>query len=203
MLLLSQHTWIYEDTLHPIPSRYVCCHFYINVIDLEVWINLINQSYHSIIHDIHLSVWTHGKLLYVNKPIVTGNGSCLLVCSPLPCFTNDFFVIQEVKLLFLLFVTISYSIISKLLVLTGMTYTYDATASNRDTNNPSSNQSANVYKCVSCDYLFGNLSDMKRHLRMRHRIHIADMRHSSGQDTLTQIVPMENQDGITSDVQVK
>lgn len=61
----------------------------------------------------------------------------------------------------------------------------------------------NVFKCVSCDYLFGNLSDMKRHLRMKHRIHIQDMRGSSGHDVMTQIVPMENPDGITSDVQVR
>ena len=43
---------------------------------------------------------------------------------------------------------------------------------------------------------------MKRHLRMKHRIHISDMRGSSGHDVMTQIVPMENPDGITSDVQV-
>ena len=34
---------------------------------------------------------------------------------------------------------------------------------------------AKVYKCVSCDYLFGNLSDMKRHLRIRHHIIIGDI----------------------------
>lgn len=71
----------------------------------------------------------------------------------------------------------------------------------------------NIYKCVSCDYLFGNLSDMKRHLRQRHRIHLADMRQNmddaataaavSQETMVTEIVPMENQDGITSAVQVK
>ena len=106
---------------------------------------------------------------------------------------------------YMLYVYISeYMLCTSLVVsLSGLTYTYDAAAaSSRDSASAGANQSANVYKCVSCDYLFGNLSDMKRHLRLRHRIHIADMRHSSGQDTLTQIVPMENQDGITSDVQV-
>lgn len=27
-----------------------------------------------------------------------------------------------------------------------------------------------VYRCLSCDYLFGNLSDMKRHLKERHHV---------------------------------
>jgi len=60
-----------------------------------------------------------------------------------------------------------------------------------------------VFKCVSCDYLFGNMSDMKRHLRMRHRIHMGSIRgFDNNTESLTQIMPMENQDGITSDVQV-
>lgn len=83
-----------------------------------------------------------------------------------------------------------------------MTYVYDSGSSKELSTGAVVNQPANVYKCVSCDYLFGNLSDMKRHLRMRHRIHIADMRQNKISDTVTQIVPMENQDGITSDVQV-
>ncbi|KAL5021554.1 hypothetical protein ScPMuIL_000709 [Solemya velum] len=29
-----------------------------------------------------------------------------------------------------------------------------------------------VYKCLSCDYLFGNLSDLKRHLRIRHHVQV-------------------------------
>ncbi|XP_013396741.1 zinc finger protein ZFAT [Lingula anatina] len=32
-----------------------------------------------------------------------------------------------------------------------------------------------VYKCLSCDYLFGNLSDMKRHLKIRHHIDVGDI----------------------------
>ena len=32
-----------------------------------------------------------------------------------------------------------------------------------------------VYKCLSCDYLFGNLSDLKRHLKIRHRVQGQDM----------------------------
>ena len=29
-----------------------------------------------------------------------------------------------------------------------------------------------VYKCLSCDYLFGNLSDLKRHLKIRHHVQV-------------------------------
>ncbi|XP_067933010.1 zinc finger protein ZFAT-like [Watersipora subatra] len=60
----------------------------------------------------------------------------------------------------------------------------------------------NVYKCVTCDYLFGNLSDMKRHLRNKHRIHMTDINVVNNQEVVTQIVPLQNQDGITSDVQI-
>ncbi|XP_041375842.1 zinc finger protein ZFAT-like [Gigantopelta aegis] len=29
-----------------------------------------------------------------------------------------------------------------------------------------------VYKCLSCEYIFGNLSDLKRHLRIRHQVQV-------------------------------
>ncbi len=29
-----------------------------------------------------------------------------------------------------------------------------------------------VYRCLSCDYIFGNQSDMKRHLRLRHNVQL-------------------------------
>ncbi len=32
-----------------------------------------------------------------------------------------------------------------------------------------------VYRCLSCDYLFGNLSDMKRHLKIRHHLQVEDI----------------------------
>ncbi|CAG5114489.1 unnamed protein product, partial [Candidula unifasciata] len=32
-----------------------------------------------------------------------------------------------------------------------------------------------VYKCLSCGYLFGNLSDLKRHLKIRHHVHMQDI----------------------------
>ena len=32
-----------------------------------------------------------------------------------------------------------------------------------------------IYRCLSCDYLFGNLSDMKRHLKLRHHILMENM----------------------------
>ncbi|XP_046329352.2 zinc finger protein ZFAT-like isoform X1 [Haliotis rufescens] len=34
---------------------------------------------------------------------------------------------------------------------------------------------ARVYKCLSCDYLFGNMSDLKRHLRVRHHVQVQDI----------------------------
>ena len=47
------------------------------------------------------------------------------------------------------------------------------------THNPhikkTTNVEARVYKCLSCDYLFGNLSDMKRHLKIRHNIQVEDI----------------------------
>ena len=50
------------------------------------------------------------------------------------------------------------------------------------------------YRCLSCDYLFGNLSDMKRHLRIRHHIHIEDMQaleKLSGASQVTQVMPAD------------
>ncbi|XP_070205765.1 zinc finger protein ZFAT-like [Littorina saxatilis] len=32
-----------------------------------------------------------------------------------------------------------------------------------------------VFKCLSCDYLFGNLSDLKRHLKIRHHVQVQDI----------------------------
>ncbi|KAH9515590.1 hypothetical protein Btru_011507 [Bulinus truncatus] len=32
-----------------------------------------------------------------------------------------------------------------------------------------------VYKCLSCGYLFGNLSDLKRHLKIRHHVQVQDI----------------------------
>lgn len=36
-------------------------------------------------------------------------------------------------------------------------------------------QDRNVYKCLSCDYLFGNLSDLKRHLKLRHHVEVKNL----------------------------
>ncbi|KAH3768960.1 zinc finger protein ZFAT-like isoform X2 [Dreissena polymorpha] len=36
-------------------------------------------------------------------------------------------------------------------------------------------QADNCFKCLSCDYLFGNLSDLKRHLKSRHQIDVNDL----------------------------
>ena len=38
-----------------------------------------------------------------------------------------------------------------------------------------SSQNKNVYKCLSCDYLFGNLSDLKRHLKLRHHVEVKNL----------------------------
>ena len=32
-----------------------------------------------------------------------------------------------------------------------------------------------VYKCLSCDFLFGNMSDLKRHLKLRHSLRMVDV----------------------------
>ena len=40
---------------------------------------------------------------------------------------------------------------------------------------PNPDQNRNVYKCLSCDYLFGNLSDLKRHLKLRHHVDVNDL----------------------------
>lgn len=32
-----------------------------------------------------------------------------------------------------------------------------------------------VYKCASCNYLFGNMSDLKRHLKTRHHVNVKDL----------------------------
>lgn len=40
-----------------------------------------------------------------------------------------------------------------------------------------SSQDKSVYKCLSCDYLFGNLSDLKRHLKLRHHVEVKNLTH--------------------------
>lgn len=52
----------------------------------------------------------------------------------------------------------------------GMQYTCN-TAVEKSTNTSDSR----VYRCLSCDYLFGNLSDLKRHLRIRHHVQVQDI----------------------------
>ncbi|XP_050398943.1 zinc finger protein ZFAT isoform X1 [Patella vulgata] len=37
------------------------------------------------------------------------------------------------------------------------------------------NLETKVFKCVSCDYLFGNMSELKRHLRVRHQVQVQDI----------------------------
>ena len=36
-------------------------------------------------------------------------------------------------------------------------------------------QEVNAFKCISCDYLFGNLTDLKRHLRSRHHVNVQEI----------------------------
>lgn len=43
---------------------------------------------------------------------------------------------------------------------------------NPDATTATTNPETKVYKCLSCDYLFGNLSDMKRHLKVRHHVQV-------------------------------
>ncbi|XP_064641279.1 zinc finger protein ZFAT-like [Lineus longissimus] len=33
-----------------------------------------------------------------------------------------------------------------------------------------------AFKCLSCDYIFGNIWDIKRHLKVRHHLHVEDIR---------------------------
>ncbi len=51
----------------------------------------------------------------------------------------------------------------------GCTYIHNAEVSR-----PMSSETK-VYRCLSCDYLFGNLSDMKRHLKIRHHVQVNKM----------------------------
>ena len=51
---------------------------------------------------------------------------------------------------------------------------------------------------MSCDYLFGNLSDMKRHLRVRHHVQVEDM---GPLEELTDSNPPALVDQVTADQQ--
>ncbi|CAH1779573.1 unnamed protein product [Owenia fusiformis] len=59
----------------------------------------------------------------------------------------------------------------------GVTFNQRMMMENHNTSNQLStlNPDSRVYKCVSCDYLFGNLSDMRRHLKIRHQIQVYDI----------------------------
>ena len=48
-------------------------------------------------------------------------------------------------------------------------YTYNPAVTKPSSGN------ARVYRCLSCDYLFGNLSDMKRHLKVRHHLQVEEI----------------------------
>lgn len=49
-----------------------------------------------------------------------------------------------------------------------------------------SSGASQVYRCLSCDYLFGNLTDLKRHLKIRHHL------------TLTNFVGLDGEKGISN-----
>ena len=53
----------------------------------------------------------------------------------------------------------------------GCTYTHHPETASR----PPVNTETKVYKCLSCDYLFGNLCDMKRHLKIRHHVQVGSI----------------------------
>lgn len=44
-----------------------------------------------------------------------------------------------------------------------------------DGSTTSTSTEARVFKCLSCDYVFGNLSDLKRHLKIRHHVQVQDI----------------------------
>lgn len=60
-------------------------------------------------------------------------------------------------------------------------------------------QDVDTFKCMSCDYLFGNLTDLKRHLRTRHHINVQDIQKISDsagnlsevQVTISRIAPLK------------
>ncbi|KAK2186472.1 hypothetical protein NP493_199g06054 [Ridgeia piscesae] len=66
------------------------------------------------------------------------------------------------------------------------------------------NADTKVYRCLSCDYLFGNLSDMKRHLKIRHHIHMQDLQaleKLGGLSQVTQIMPADGDSGQASNTE--
>ncbi|CAL1545757.1 unnamed protein product [Lymnaea stagnalis] len=48
-----------------------------------------------------------------------------------------------------------------------------------------------VYKCLSCGYLFGNMSDLKRHLKIRHHIQMQNF----GSDQMTEVEVLQIENG--------
>ncbi|GAB1603206.1 zinc finger protein ZFAT-like isoform X1 [Argonauta hians] len=58
----------------------------------------------------------------------------------------------------------------------GMQYTANNSPVEKPSNGASASSSdSRVYRCLSCDYLFGNLSDLKRHLKVRHHVQVQDI----------------------------
>uniref|UniRef100_A0A2C9KCH0 C2H2-type domain-containing protein n=1 Tax=Biomphalaria glabrata TaxID=6526 RepID=A0A2C9KCH0_BIOGL len=67
--------------------------------------------------------------------------------------------------------------------------------------NPSSmSPEKRVYKCLSCGYLFGNLSDLKRHLKIRHHVQMQDIA-GMEQMQISEVEVVQYEDGSTTDVQ--
>ncbi|XP_060597542.1 zinc finger protein ZFAT-like [Ruditapes philippinarum] len=66
-------------------------------------------------------------------------------------------------------------------------------------------QEVNTFKCISCDYLFGNLTDLKRHLRTRHHVSVQEIQKvhdSHGNVSEVQVVQVEDpsQNPVTMEV---
>ncbi|XP_045192490.2 zinc finger protein ZFAT-like [Mercenaria mercenaria] len=56
-------------------------------------------------------------------------------------------------------------------------------------------QDVNTFKCISCDYLFGNLTDLKRHLKTRHHVNVQEIQKvhdSQGNVSEVQVVHVED-----------
>ncbi|KAL3859095.1 hypothetical protein ACJMK2_009328, partial [Sinanodonta woodiana] len=68
--------------------------------------------------------------------------------------------------------------------------------SSPDKTNQTNRVEPNVFKCLSCDYLFGNLSDLKRHLKIRHHIQVQDIKQLEAIPSLSEVQVLHYNDDI-------
>ncbi|KAL4235227.1 hypothetical protein ACF0H5_006865 [Mactra antiquata] len=61
-------------------------------------------------------------------------------------------------------------------------------------------QVIDTFKCMSCDYLFGNLTDLKRHLKTRHHVTLEDLQRISDNTNLSEVQVVQVDDTIQQPV---